>query len=555
MNALPLQMTHCPPIFLHATKRMSGLSPASITDTALAELTPTGGAWFFPTPSTASEAYSPAKLASALQVTLNAYPQLCALLSLTPPPGSESYPAHTRRYGRVWVQWGPDEPGLLLTQARWDGPMTDVLPRAHSSSCTGSDAAPSSVVMPNILALVRLRASALRPAEPGPSTAAQITTFSCGGVAIALAAQHALLDAHALAHVLRDWGSVHAAMVRNQLPQQPITRTYAPMALDAHAKKADGGERDQELEALSQTVPQLRLDFWAYDPTNPDDAAPGWFTRSRYPAPEVDGEDDVQGRPRGARAPFETWDPEAPVGDAVLDLSAQDVDRIWRKCGEGEKGARVSRLDAVLGTVWRAIVTARTELELELDLEAKVYLHSCVGLRTRLDPLLPDDFQGAPVINVSAGMSVRELLAPQETGYANVESKTNQERESENGTARAARSIRAAITTVTPTTASAVLHHMAHALDPAREWNVFVGSRNILSTSWLGIGAYDVDLGFGRAVRVHPFMPPVDSIVVVMEASGVRESGALRGVSLRILLREDVLARVLADPELVGQEV
>ncbi|BEI81271.1 hypothetical protein CcaverHIS002_0204310 [Cutaneotrichosporon cavernicola] len=277
------------------------------------------------------------------------------------------------------------------------------------------------------------------------------------------------------------------------------------MDLDAHARDADG------------TVPQLRLDFWAYDPSNPADQALGWFTRSRVPPPQVDAADLAAGRPRGPRAPFETWDADAAVEDAVLDLSADHVKAVTVP--------EVSALDSVLGTVWRAIVRAR-------DIKAKVWMHGCVGLRTRLE--FPDDFQGAPLINVSAGLDSTELL-----------------RES----ARGARAIRASIDTVTKESAAAVLHHMAQALDPAREWNVFVGSQHTLSTSWLGIGAYSADFGFGTPARVIPFMPPVDGIVVVMEAKdAIGEHGARGGVSIRLLLREDVLARVLADPELVGEK-
>ncbi|BEJ12052.1 hypothetical protein CspHIS471_0205120 [Cutaneotrichosporon sp. HIS471] len=218
--------------------------------------------------------------------------------------------------------------------------------------------------------------------------------------------------------------------------------------------------------------------------------------------------DLAAGRPRGPRAPFETWDADAVVGDAILDLSSDHVKALTVP--------GVSALDSVLGTVWRAIVRAR-------DIEAKVWMHGCVGLRTRLG--LSDDFQGAPLINVSAGLDSTQLL--RESG-------------------RGARVIRESIDSVTKESAAAVLHHMAQALDPAREWNVFVGSQHILSTSWLGIGAYSADFGFGT---------PVDGIVVVMEAKdAIGEHGARGGVSLRLLLREDVLARVLADPELVREK-
>ncbi|KLT39053.1 hypothetical protein CC85DRAFT_251822 [Cutaneotrichosporon oleaginosum] len=483
---LPPQLSHTSQHCIHPSPRKSGISPASITDTALAELTPTGAAWYFPAP--ASGSYDPVLLTTALEATLAIYPQLCGALSLTPPNNAE-YPPHTRRYGRVWVRWGDDEPGLLLTQAKWGGPLADVLPMNRGNEAI------SSAVMPNIFALLRLRPSALGPACPGPAAVAQITAFNCGGVALALAAQHALLDAHALAYVLRDWGTIHTAMLRGA-PQPTITRTYAPMDLDAHACADTPGP---QLEELANTVPQLRLDFWAYDPSDPNDQAPG-----------------AAGRPRGPRAPFETWDADAAVGDAVLDLSAADVARL--------STPGVSALDGVLGAAWRAVVRAR-------ELDSEVWMHGCVGLRTRLG--LPDDFQGAPLINVSAGLDAKALLGNPGAG---------------------ARAIRAGIKSVTKDRASAVLHHMANALDPAREWNVFVGSRNILSTSWLGIGAYAADFGYGTAARVHPFMPPVDGIIVVMEAkeAGV-EHGARGGVSLRLLLREEVLARVLSDPELVGK--
>ncbi|GMK54378.1 hypothetical protein CspeluHIS016_0109640 [Cutaneotrichosporon spelunceum] len=484
---------------LHPRPCRSGLTPVSITDSALAELTPTAAAWFFSAP--VSGTYDPSLLARALEATLSIYPQLSGKLSLSPNE-SKAYPPHTQRYGRVWVRWGAYTPGLLLTQAAYDGPLHPTLPTLAS-------------VMPDTRSLVRLRPCALGPARPGPATVAQITTFACGGVALALAVQHALLDAHALAYVLRDWGAIHASMVCGAPPPE-ITRSYAPMDLDA---LANPDSPHAGLEALSATVPQLRLDFWAYDPASAADQGPGWFTRPRAPPPEVDGADEAAGRPRGPRAPFETWDPAAPVGQAVLDLSAADVARL------AAPGA--SALDSVLGAVWAAVVRARPTAP-----HQTVWMHGCVGLRGRLG--LPDDFQGAPLINVSAGLAASDLLAERGVG---------------------ARTVRASINTVTKESAEAVLHHMAHALDPAREWNVFVGSQNILSTSWLGIGAYEVDFGFGTPERMLPYLPPVDGIVVVAEAKVAnRQHGARGGVSLLLILREDVLARVLADPQLVGEK-
>jgi hypothetical protein len=200
----------------------------------------------------------------------------------------------------------------------------------------------------------------------------------------------------------------------------------------------------------------------------------------------------------------------------------------------------------VLAHLWRIVTRSRGN-------KALVHLDMSLGLRNRLTPALPPTFLGSPIINITTTLQSSSLLS---------------------SLPAAAQAIRSTITSSIPLL-PALIHHEAYALDPIREWNAFMGKEHLMVTSWLGIGAGEVDFGDGPAEWVCADMWPIDGLVVLMDmdrdverrADGpveAREQVKRRvkgeklrnarwhenGVTIRLVLTEDVMAAVLADPEL-----
>ncbi|RSH79009.1 uncharacterized protein EHS24_001936 [Apiotrichum porosum] len=365
--------------------------------------------------------------------------------------------------------------------------------------------------------MVKLRPE---PATRGPAVFIQLIEFACGSLAIGVAAQHVLLDARALALFMGDW----ATRARGA---HPSPRTYEPLSLDVHAAgDVDAEWADAQLETTALQIPQLRLDFWSQRPGHPEDVGPAWFSSPRSPAAAIDEQDVASGRRRGRRVPWDDWRWDQSTLDRTIEFLPEQVEAAYRLAG----GDGTSRLDAVLGCVWAAVVRGR-----DLPPTTEVRLHTSVDLRRRVTPPLDDTFLGAPLINVMSSSSAGSLTL-----------------------SSGARAVRAAVDSLASDAVPALLHHMSFALDPVREWNCFLGERDVLTTSWLGAGCYDVDFGFGPPSVVQPGMPPVDGLLVAMDvpgAAGRREDKWYNsGVRVRLILRKEVMDKVLADPALRPEE-
>jgi hypothetical protein len=348
-------------------------------------------------------------------------------------------------------------------------------------------------------------------------------------------------------------------------------RPFEPLRLDGYAAgNVDAPEEDGAIRDEALRVPQIRLDFW-----NSDEGKPPMISSPSRPPPEVAPLDEAMGRRRGTRIPWETWEWAKPVKDYLVDFSPDEVQRIWKSAAEptssgsvaqtgdagdardvgdvgdvdagagagGSSGA-VSRLDAVLAHVWRIVTRSRKN-------EGLVHLDMSLGLRNRLTPALPPTFLGSPIINLTASLQTSSLLS---------------------SLPAAARGIRGTIISSIHLLPS-LIHHEAFALDPIREWNAFMGKEHLMVTSWLGIGAGEVEFGDGPAEWVCADMWPIDGLVVLMDKGTGRgwskpreargQEGRTRprertgdgrwhenGLTIRLVLTEDVMEAVLADPDL-----
>lgn len=200
----------------------------------------------------------------------------------------------------------------------------------------------------------------------------------------------------------------------------------------------------------------------------------------------------------------------------MLHFGAGEVERIWEgvsgggrggargeEKGEGVKGegknekGRISRQDALLAFLWLLINRARG-LSGSSDL---VHMTISLGLRTRLSPPLPSTFLGSPIIHARVSLPSRLSTAPENLRAIAQEIRGTAEKFDEEAI-------------------GALLHDMAFETAAGRTWNAFLGRRDLIVTSWVRAGIYDVRFGEGGAWWVGVVLPGMGGIVQVMEGAG-----------------------------------
>lgn len=129
-----------------------------------------------------------------------------------------------------------------------------------------------------------------------------------------------------------------------------------------------------------------------------------------------------------------------------------------------------------------------------------------LGLRGRVRPTLPAHYLGSPIImcRVDPDVSVRNVF-----------------------------------TKFTPAAVGGLLYRMAERKVGHRIWTGMIGRRNLIVTSWVKSGVWDVDFGCGRAEWVWGRVPAMDGVVVVSEAG--------EGYSVEVCLKEASARRLIEE--------
>ncbi|KAF9634229.1 hypothetical protein BFW01_g5124 [Lasiodiplodia theobromae] len=464
-------------------------APLSILDATVTNFTPTETVLAYAAPAPA-----PASLSAALRHVLDAYPQWCGRLHFLP------FDAVARRHGRLALTWGrPDDPGVAFVEARCSVALTSVAPARAESDLVWD---PSSFPAAQLVPTTPLAA----PADPSPHPAVlvQVTTFSCGGLAVGLRLAHPLADAHALALFIHDW----AAAARSLPPPAPGP-LFDPGLLDARAAPH------------ASALPCNRFDWWISNAGSP-------LPPVEAPVELRDGPLDPPGTPM----PWADWDLAAPVAHRVLHFGGAELLRMWQAATRDAGDVRISRLDALMGHVWSRVCHARGQA----DSDEPVTLDYSLGVRARLDPPLPDRFVGSPLVIAAATAPARDVCS---------------------AATKASLLLRATVAAFTP---AAVAGHLAAKLQeqsPQRLWQAFLGRRHLLVTSWIHTRLYHVDFGTGSRPRlVHAAMPRMDGLVQLMEAPPAKsvqqppKHWADNGVDVQIYLAADTMETLLQDPEL-----
>ncbi|GAA5894250.1 hypothetical protein JCM6882_007612 [Rhodosporidiobolus microsporus] len=509
--------------------------PLSILDTACSDFSSFSAAKVYSPPSPgAQDPFRPSLLTTSLAHILSAYPHFAGKLRLAR-PDDEGRP-YQKRFGRVWVEYGKDsDPGVSLLFSERDVALATCLPSRLADGLFDASSLNDAGVYPEAGDVVELRPT---PTE-APALAIRATRFSDGGVVLAFKISHTLADASTLNRFVVDWADVHCAfLVSGSTADVPLpSRPFDPEALDAHAADdLDAPSPDPAVKAQYRRIPRTAIDMWAHPERHPVGAV-----KSSAPDAAIAALDAAAGEERGEPAPWETWDVAAPVSLRAVDLSAEDVQRLWRRAQVssdegGEAGAstpvKVTAHDALVGHFWRLSMKARA-----LSPDTLVSLTPAVGVRSRLSPPLPSDFVGSAF-----------TLLRSEALYDALTSSTT-------GPFIAGSAIRRTINSATPSSLSALLHHTAHVLDPIRVWPYFCGDTHTSMSSWIGAGSYAADFGSGQPILAEGVLPPVDNMLLFEDVPSAEGGGGKwyeRGAKVKLALREDVMEKVLADPELRG---
>jgi hypothetical protein len=196
-------------------------SALSIIDSSVSNYTTCGALFVFPAPTSPStQIYSLDVLTRSLELVLTRYPQLCGTLRLEEYDPVLAKNDHTKRFGRVELLWGGEhDRGLDLIFATRPGAVSSILPRqvgtgagtetgAHDVSSADRD------LFVSRDAIVRLRG----PDEGRGAIGVKVTTFSQGGIAIAVGMHHTLGDAQALSSssVTGRWSTDRFSQVTNR---------------------------------------------------------------------------------------------------------------------------------------------------------------------------------------------------------------------------------------------------------------------------------------------------------------------------------------------------
>jgi hypothetical protein len=512
--------------------------PLSLLDATTAKFGLTSAIWLLERPTVPlTSADLVDNLRTALSTTLNYYPQWCghlkAVLSNEDdclPPEIAAFPAHAKRYGRVYVHYGTGRyPGVEFIEARSSATVDDLYIANSSETRPVWNRKKGDSTLAQFVPSTDI-AQALEPDQKDSTglykaaMAVQVTGLACGGLVLAAKIAHPLADITALTRFVRDWASVSRAMI-NKAPLPELSPMFEPSRLDTCAS-GDINANDADLAIMEDALnlPLHRYDWWA-PPAEPPATFP-----SDLP---------LAGKP----LPWAEWDTKAPVDQYTVHFSREQIDHLWllatQEASLAPSDLKVSKHDALLAHVWSCILRARG---LPKDNSP---VHCDLVLGTRPAFKLDDSFIGSPTMMINIEISASDVASGKSLGSI-------------------ARRIRETVSTVNnPQRLAAHLHSIAYEKSPQRIWQGFLGQRHIMVTTWARAGIYDVDFGLGSRIRyADGVVPCVDGCILIANgppidppspSERVKRGWTENGVDITLPLRCEDMERLLRDPLLLPQ--
>lgn len=514
--------------------------PLSILDATTANFALTSAVWVFNAPTHLKKEGVDLKthLTDSLPATLDAYPhwagQIRAIQTLHGDESDEtaSFPAHSRRYGRIYARFGDDQdPGVELTSASSTATANELHPPNRTE--VGAPWKGQSTGLYRFVSSASI-ANAFHPDARNdesllkPVMAIQITELACGGFVLAAKISHPLADITALVSFVKDWAVVSRARLDGLENPVALSPVFNPLQLDTLAAgNIDTDTHDAEIMQRAINLPLHRYDWWLPAADCP------WPTSVPEPFRKTNLTVGA-----GVKMPWSEWDTSAPVSHYVVHFSQAQVELLTNAINKNST-QRLSQHDAVLAHVWSCIARARN---LARDSDS-IHCDLVYGVRPAFG--LPTNFIGSPVIminielpgsQVAAGVDTSidlSHLGPIATGIRNTLSEVAK-----------AESI------------AAYMHTAAFETSPQRLWQAFLGRRHILVTTWARCGIYSIDFGLGSAVcYADGIIPDMDGTILIKEAppktqrSDVASSSwTAHGVDISIRIQDEDMKRLLQDP-------
>ncbi|KAI0839697.1 transferase family protein [Hypoxylon sp. FL0890] len=513
-------------IFPTEAPQRTQITKLSILGASVARFAPCNAIWLYDRTQNADARHPVVfeRLEEALRWTLNDYPHYSGQLRWASKELVEG--DITPRYvGRPIVVYGAvEDPGVELIITEDGRKLSDVVPsqeeRLTDKQIWNATDFPQHELQPS----TQLAFSNLAEFEGLPGVAIQLTAFKCGGYAVSVKLAHCLSDALCLMQFAHTWAAQSRILFgENHSGAAHSAPLFDPSLLDLYANLSTTGTApNPEKVKKARSLPMHRYDWWATD-------APGyphWATASSNGTkPPADELARLELSP-STFPPWSTWNTTAPVEHVQIRFNADTISKM-KKAAEASlpeclKGERVSRLDAALAHIWILINRAR-QLENTQD---QVYLDITLGVRGRVDPPLPDNFVGSPIL----------------LGYV---AKTGSEASTATIGAIAG-SIRQTMSQFTPDAVAAYIHDAAHEVSPQRLWQAFLGSRHTLVTSWVRARAYEVDFCATHQLAryVQGVMPRMDGLVQVID---IADTGDF---DISVCLEKETMHRFIQDPML-----
>jgi hypothetical protein len=490
--------------------------PLSITDASVANFAPCRAVWFYDTKSHSESWISSRHLKQTLEKTLDTYPWYGSLQWVNYDPSG----GHTRRHGRLTLTYGTrSDPGAEFVIANSPKSLLNLLPHATDRYTKYGYWNASVLPLMKLFPATRL---ALGSTEPNaPCLCIQITTFACGIIAVAIKVAHVLADATTLARFAHDWAAISRTVLLHKEPLI-LSTVFNPELLDhAAAGDIDAAQPDPVIIKKARDLPMHRYDWFASNRGSP-------FPPREVP-PEVN---PASIGPPGTLMPWSEWDINVPVSQYLFHFSGAEIKRMWTACTSSSEA--ISRHDALVAHLWILINRAR-----QLNDAGAVHLDITIGLRQRFNPPLPETFAGSPITIGGASLPCSALSDDEAMPIAS-------------------RKIRDVVRRFDDEACRDFLHDAAHEICAQRLWRAFLGCRHVVLTSWLHLGMYEIDFGWGKPKHVDSVMSVSDGIVAIMEAPDLGEAidgkhigrnhWSDDGVDVSITLESRAMERLLADP-------
>jgi len=344
--------------------------PLSILDTISASFPPGSAVWLYDQPADelGRTALTVGQLQESLQKTLNAYPQWAGQLQFVGYKPSDNHTPHRRvvlSYGKA------TDPGVELIVAHCPRSLASLIPSVAECGAGIGWWDVGGVSLQELIP--EFPGFALSECDKSgfdglPGMVIQLTTFDCGGVAVAIQAVHCLADAHTMVQFINDWARVNRAMLAHA-PIPPLVPIFDPSLLDqAAAGNIDADMAEPDLIEATRALP-----IRCFPPPAPANGNPPSLTPS-------------------TPTQLASKDSRVPVGRYLLYFSPEEVQRIWEDASIESSGTYVTRFAALAALLWSLMMRNR---ELGRDQQT---LDIPMNFRSRLFPALPETFIGSPTI-------------------------------------------------------------------------------------------------------------------------------------------------------------